>query len=128
MEQVNFSIDAGLINRLGIELVGKAETAVSELIKNSYDADANEVLLNFIDTRFPGGTLVMEDDGNGMTRDQLINGFMRISSTEKVNNPISPRYHRGRAGRKGIGRFATQRLGRKLILITQTKGEDLALR
>ena len=33
IKQVGFTVDAGLINRLGIELVGKAETAVSELIK-----------------------------------------------------------------------------------------------
>ncbi len=39
--RVGFSVDAGLIQRLGYELVGRAETAVSELIKNSYDADAS---------------------------------------------------------------------------------------
>ncbi|WP_183561649.1 hypothetical protein [Mucilaginibacter sp. SP1R1] len=38
-----FKVDAGLIDRLGRELVGKGETAVSELIKNSYDADATKV-------------------------------------------------------------------------------------
>ena len=32
--QVRFSVDAGIINRLGKELVGKHETAVSELVKN----------------------------------------------------------------------------------------------
>lgn len=40
---VGFTVDAGLIQRLGYELVGRAETAVSELIKNSYDADATVV-------------------------------------------------------------------------------------
>jgi hypothetical protein len=38
--QVRFSVDAGIINRLGKELVGKHETAVSELVKNAFDADA----------------------------------------------------------------------------------------
>jgi len=41
---VGFTVDAGLIQRLGYELVGRAETAVSELIKNSYDADATVVV------------------------------------------------------------------------------------
>ena len=41
--QVRFSVDAGIINRLGKELVGKHETAVSELVKKAYDADATEV-------------------------------------------------------------------------------------
>jgi hypothetical protein len=55
-----------------------------------------------------------------MTRDQLINGFMRLSSSDKIHNPISDKYKRTRAGRKGIGRFATQRLGSKLTIITHT--------
>ena len=45
--QVRFSVDAGIINRLGKELVGKHETAVSELVKNAFDADATEVNLVF---------------------------------------------------------------------------------
>lgn len=45
---VGFTVDAGLIQRLGYELVGRAETAVSELIKNSYDADATVVDVDFI--------------------------------------------------------------------------------
>lgn len=118
--QVRFSVDAGIINRLGKELVGRHETAVSELVKNAYDADATEVKLIFENAWQLLGTLHIEDNGLGMTRDQLINGFMRLSSSEKIHNPISERYSRTRAGRKGIGRFATQRLGNKLTIITQT--------
>lgn len=36
IRKIGFTVDAGLIQRLGYELVGRAETAVSELIKNSY--------------------------------------------------------------------------------------------
>lgn len=125
---IYFSIDAGIIDRLGRELVSREETAVSELIKNCYDADATRVTLNFIDAQFPGGTLTIDDDGIGMTREQLINGFMRLSSTDKVHSPYSERHKRLRAGRKGIGRFATQRLGNKLVIITQTKNADSALK
>ena len=62
-----------------------------------------------------------------MTREQLIAGFMRLSSSEKVDQPTSPRYKRQRAGRKGIGRFAVQRLGNKLTIKTQTKDSPTAL-
>jgi signal transduction histidine kinase len=124
---INFSVDAGLINRLGKELVGRAETAVSELVKNSYDADANNVELNFINTNGINGTLIIKDDGIGMNLEQLINGFMRLSSSDKLHNPVSPTYQRQRAGRKGIGRFATHRLGNKLTIITKTTGATKAL-
>jgi len=88
--KVRFSIDAGVIDRLGQELVARQETAVSELVKNSYDADATEVKLTFVNSNDVGGTLIIEDNGSGMTRDELVNGFMKISSTGKVHEPISP--------------------------------------
>lgn len=101
---------------------------MSELVKNAYDADASLATLDFIDVDYEGGTLVIEDNGSGMTRDQLINGFMRISSSAKIHEPISPIYERNRAGRKGIGRFSAQRLGNSLTIITQTKDSDTALK
>lgn len=125
---VRFSIDAGHINRLGKELVAKKDTAVSELVKNAYDADATLATLTFEESEEPGGLLVIEDNGTGMTRRELIDGFMRLSSTEKVSQPISPIYKRMRAGRKGIGRFAAQRLGQKLTVVTQTEASDVAFR
>ena len=125
---VRFSVDAGIINRLGKELVGKQETAVSELIKNAYDADATEVNLIFENAWNKGGILTIEDNGHGMSRSQLVNGFMRLSSSDKIHNPVSEKYKRQKAGRKGIGRFATQRLGEKLIIITQTSQSLEALK
>jgi len=127
-DYVRFSVDAGHISRLGKELVAKQETAVSELVKNAYDADATVVELSFEQTDSPGGRLRIEDNGSGMNRSQLINGFMRLSSTDKIRHPISPWYRRQRAGRKGIGRFAAQRLGDKVTVITQSKEAEEAFR
>lgn len=123
---VRFSVDAGIINRLGKELVSKHDTAVSELVKNAYDADAKNVKLLFKDVEHIGGTLIIDDDGEGMTKEKLIDGFMRLSSGDKVHNPVSIKYKRRKAGKKGIGRFATQRLGQKLIIITQTTNSTYA--
>lgn len=123
---VRFTVDADLISRLGKELVARQETALSELVKNSYDADAREVTLHFIDSLEKGGTLVIEDDGVGMTKEELINGFMRISSGDKVTHPISRIYKRKKAGQKGIGRFAVQRLGERLQIITKSDLSDEA--
>lgn len=75
-----------------------------------------------------GGTLTIEDNGHGMNREQLVNGFMRLSSSDKIHNPVSDKYKRQKAGKKGIGRFATQRLGKKLTIITQTKHSQEALK
>lgn len=126
--KIRFSIDAGVIDRLGKELVARQETAVSELVKNSYDADSREVKLDFRDSDDKGGTLIISDDGDGMTREELVHGFMRISSTGKFHNPTSKKFKRKRAGKKGIGRFAVQRLGKRLTIITQTENSHFALK
>ena len=127
-KHVRFSVDAGVIDRLGRELVARHETAVSELVKNAYDADATYVEIIFHDANIALGKLTLEDDGHGMTKEQLVNGFMKISSSDKFHNPVSPLYKRTRAGKKGIGRFATQRLGEKLTIVTQTENSDVALK
>lgn len=128
IKEVGFTVDAGLITRLGYELVGRAETAVSELIKNSYDADATQVTVEFIDSQEKGGTLIVSDNGVGMNINQLLDGFMRISSTDKLHNPQSARFKRTKAGKKGIGRFAAQRLGETLVIVTQTKESESAIK
>lgn len=126
-DSVRFSIDAGIIDRLGKELVARHETAVSELVKNAYDADAKKVKLTFIDSSEVGGIIVINDDGVGMTKEQLVNGFMRLASSDKIHYPFSPIYNRKRAGKKGIGRFAAQRLGKQLTITTQTEDSEQAL-
>lgn len=123
---IRFSVDAGVIDKLGNELVARQETAVSELVKNAYDADATEVKLTFKNAGKIGGLLIIDDNGIGMNREELINGFMRISSNIKKENPYSEKYHRKRAGKKGIGRFAVQRLGTKLAILTKKENSSLA--
>lgn len=125
---VRFSVDAGHIQRLGFELVAKQDTALAELIKNSYDADAIKVTVNFSYHDKIGGTLVIEDNGTGMNIDVVREAWMRISTTNKNTSPVSQRYGRLRAGRKGIGRFAVQRLGSHLVLETEVKGEEYGVR
>jgi signal transduction histidine kinase len=127
-EFVRFVADAAIIPRLGRELVAKQETALAELVKNAYDSDATEVQVQLSNAKTKHGFLRVEDNGHGMTRDQLVQGFMRLASDEKIRAPFSPKYKRLRAGRKGIGRFAADRLGDKLTLVTQTRTSSKALR
>ncbi|WP_112312237.1 sensor histidine kinase [Pseudogemmobacter bohemicus] len=120
---VRFTVDAQHINRLGLELVGKQETALSELVKNAYDADAKEVSIQFLDFDQPGGQLIISDDGLGMDIETIRKSWMRLSTNDKGDNPLSKIYGRRRAGKKGIGRFAVQRLGKSLTLETSQSGK-----
>ena len=127
-DAIRFSVDAAHIQRLGEQLVSKQETALSELIKNAYDADATSVTLRFSDQARAGGRLVIEDNGSGMTETVIRSSWMRISTNNKEDAPRSPVYNRVRAGRKGIGRFSVQRLGRRLRFTTKPAGETTGYR
>jgi signal transduction histidine kinase len=123
-----FGVDARHIRQLGQELVGDRTTALTELIKNAYDADAKSVTLRFKDaTSEEGGVLEVQDDGSGMKFEDINRGWMRISTNVKDVQECSPLYGRARAGRKGIGRFATETLGRRLILRTTVARDARAL-
>ena len=113
------NIDANVIRQLGDELVTDAEQALLELIKNSYDADADWVRL-IVDTSTdenspqPPGFIKVEDNGCGMTLDQLRNGWLRISlSLKREFKALGKKSAKGRTplGDKGLGRLSTMKLG-----------------
>lgn len=116
---VRFTVDAKIVERLGEQLVSKRTTALTELIKNSYDADATSVRVNFVGTEQEGGEISLFDNGAGMSRENLVNGFMKISTPDKDEHPTSPKFSRQKAGRKGIGRFSAQKLAEQLTIITK---------
>ncbi|WP_049906318.1 ATP-binding protein [Halorubrum aidingense] len=120
-DDVSFTIDSRLLEELGENLVTRNHVAVSELIKNAYDADATEVVLEFEDARADDTTeseIRIRDDGTGMSLAEVRDDFMRIATTDKRENPESEKYGRERAGSKGIGRFACRRLAHVLELTT----------
>lgn len=125
---VRFTVDASHVERLGYELVGKQGTALAELVKNSYDADATIVTVDIDDSVGEGGIIRIEDNGIGMNLDDIRRAWMRISTASKVEQPVSTKYGRRRAGKKGIGRFAVQRLGRALTLTTGQLGHSVGWR
>lgn len=110
---VHFTVDARLLRELGVRLVGRPHIALGELIKNSYDADATEVVI-----RFDGDSIEVTDNGHGMTEETFINRWMRIGTAEKLRQETSPLYRRDLTGSKGVGRLAAQLLARSLRLET----------
>ena len=119
MQEIGFKVGAKAARLIGRENISDAAGALSELIKNAYDADASSVNVDFIGTEEPGGMIIIRDDGHGMDHSDLLRGFMTISTSDKITNPTSFKYQRAKAGKKGIGRFSAQKLGSKLVMITK---------
>jgi signal transduction histidine kinase len=125
-EKFTFSVDSALLGELGEKLVSNVHVALSELVKNAYDADATIVKLSIL----PEGSstrIVIDDDGVGMTLDEVKSYWMRIGTTNKVDQPTSSIFGRQKTGAKGVGRFACRRLGLKLKLTTTARIEASAV-
>lgn len=116
--EFNFSVDSALLRELGEKLVSTVQVALAELVKNAYDADATTVRVTITPSPTGGPKIVIEDNGTGMTPKQVGEFWMRIGTTNKEDHPRSVLYGRPRTGRKGVGRFACRRLGRRLELET----------
>ena len=109
---LSFSVETRVLRELGERLVKQPEVAIVELIKNAYDADAVECVVQYDWSR----RIVVTDDGSGMTFDRFANAWMRIGTSSKEDIPFSGRFGRQITGEKGIGRFAVRFLGKRLRL------------
>ena len=124
-EKLHFDVSTGLKRVLGRELITDDEVAIFELVKNSFDAGANTVHLYFGEDR-----IVVADNGNGMTYDDLTRKWLFVAYSSKrtkqsegdFRNVAAERRHY--AGSKGIGRFSTDRLGRQVIVQSRASGSD----
>ena len=114
--KLTFNPRARLIRTIGDRLISGPETAIIELIKNSHDADSSFVRVVIKPPLLEKkGTIIVEDDGHGMTLDDIEVRWMEPATTDKIERGQSPE-GRTLLGSKGIGRFASARLGRYLHL------------
>lgn len=129
---------ARLLTMLGEQLIKNEQIALAELIKNSYDADADWVKISFVDfdtddtsnmmSIRPDSKIIIEDNGHGMTPDIIEKSWMNPATPNKrVESGKEKRTQdkkRVIQGEKGIGRFAILKLGRKIIITTRPKSSE----
>jgi signal transduction histidine kinase len=126
--ELEFKISTGLKDIIGKDLITDEFIAVFELVKNSYDAFAKNVVITIEDNK-----LIISDDGKGMSLKDLKNKWLFVAysakkdDSEDSNNSnknesyrdiIQERKHY--AGAKGIGRFSSDRLGKLLTIKTRS--------
>lgn len=117
-----FTIDAGTIFQIGRESIESVTLAVSEVIKNSYDADAS-----FCNIIVEANKVIIYDDGTGMSYENLENDWLRIGTDNKIKDPFTNKGRR-KIGEKGIGRFALNRIGNIIEIYTKTDLESSYLK
>jgi signal transduction histidine kinase len=112
-----FKVDARVLLSLGRESIKDNTTALVELIKNAYDADAQRVDIEVQSepVSTPSDFIRIADNGHGMTTNDIDTKWLRIGYSEKRTKTISEKGRR-ETGEKGIGRLSADRLGAVLEL------------
>ena len=121
MSKLHFDVDAYTARLIGRENVSRLEGAVSELVKNTYDADASHCVLYYESST---KTLYLADNGCGMTSDIIKKHWMTIGNSSKKRKYLSGK-GRIQTGAKGIGRFALDRIGDRCTMYTKSVSEVL---
>lgn len=103
-EKYTLSISLNVLDSLGINLYSNVSAVLSEVVANSWDADAEEVR---IELHQKEREIVITDTGCGMTEDDLNNKYLNVGFRKREFEYImTPKYHRHVFGRKGIGKLA----------------------
>jgi signal transduction histidine kinase len=121
----SFEPGAKSIIQMGQELIGHPTTAINELVKNGYDADATSCKVYFHFDDNPNKSFaVISDNGTGMNDKILFGSWLQPSvSPKREGNGKSFLYGRNFLGSKGIGRLAAMALGKSVTVITKQKHE-----
>lgn len=124
IDELPFEIAARLPIQLGRQSISSSLVAISELIKNAYDADATKVNLDFIKTDGDNyEALVISDNGQGMSYKDIQENWLIIGTSHKTQYETSEKGNRVFTGAKGLGRLGADRLCKNLILQTKLANE-----
>lgn len=139
-DKLKWRFDVSTFRLIGRDLITDRITALFELVKNCYDANATRVDVIFEDISLEKGVanspesilrvnsnskIIIKDDGFGMSFKDVRDKWMVIGTASKRKNPYTPEpFSRRCVGEKGIGRFAVDKLGDKVNILTRKSEEE----
>lgn len=117
--EFSFEISLSVLNHLGRNLYRSFFTVLGEAVSNAWDADANHVWI-YVDKT--NGTLVVKDDGVGMSDKDFQGKFLKIGYSKRRAGKEESPGGRPYIGRKGIGKLALLSCSEKITIATKEKG------
>ncbi len=126
-KNLRWRFDVNTFRLLGRELITDRITAVFELVKNCYDANATTVIVDLVNVaskKKEDRKIIITDNGIGMSFIDIRDKWMVVGTNSKRAKPYSdPPFNRKLVGEKGIGRFAVDKLGERLVIHTKQVNE-----
>jgi len=123
----SFTITPRIIAHLGEDLIKNDSIALLELVKNAYDANASECIVDFeVNSQEVLSKITITDNGIGMNLNTIKNAYLVIGTDFKrkeLSNKMNDNKFTGRypLGEKGIGRLGAHKLGNKVCIYSKTK-------
>lgn len=112
------SLSLNVLNHLGINLYSNIPAVLSEIVANSWDADAETVHISFLDDE-----IIITDNGCGMDEDDINQKFLTVGYPKRESGNISsPKYKRPYMGRKGIGKLSMFSIAKEIDVISKKDG------
>lgn len=112
----NLRVTLNALNHLGMNLYSNVPAVISEVVANSYDADAEKVEI-IIDT--DKQIITIKDDGCGMAKDECNKKYLEVGYKRRENDPVkTPKFKRHVMGRKGIGKLSLFSIARTIDVQT----------
>jgi HSP90 family molecular chaperone len=119
-------ISLNALEHLGMNLYSNVPAVLSEIVANSWDADAENVNVTIDKLQ---ETIIIEDDGIGMSRDDVIDHFLTVGFKRRVTSGVvTPIKKRKPMGRKGIGKLSSFSIAGIVEVYTVKDGERTAFR
>lgn len=119
------TISLNVLEHLGINLYSNVPSVLSEIVANSWDADATEVRINW---DWEAGCIVIQDDGIGMTPDEVNSRFLNVGYRRRDGQPGKTEKGRRPMGRKGIGKLSLFSIAKIVQVETAKSGRKSAFR
>lgn len=119
-----FEVDLNVINHLGVGLYSSTPAALTELVANAWDAEAENVWIT-IDAA--NDTITIEDDGHGMDVPDIKEKFLHVGYSRRIaaKTNLSLSGKRKVMGRKGIGKLSMFALSDHVKVTSQVSGGSL---
>lgn len=108
------SLSLNVLNHLGINLYSNIPAVLSEIVANSWDADADNVRITI-----SSDEIIIEDDGCGMGLEDINNKFLYVGYQKRESSKVSEKYKRKYMGRKGIGKLSMFSIAREIDIISK---------
>ena len=117
-----FSISLTILNHLGRNLYRSFVTVIGEAISNSWDAEADNVEINY---NPENKYMYIRDDGFGMNKEDIQDKFLNIGYSKRDQfGQISHSKNRPHIGRKGIGKLALLSCAERVVIWSKTLSTD----